>query len=109
MGGDQTPPLLLGPFLSAGVVKMCVYGSRARARERKHVRNFMSLGSFGIVLEVALIKPTEKKKRVCVFTAARRSPPQAATARHSPPQPVAARRSPQQLAAARRSAHHDRC
>ena len=61
----------------------------------------MSRGSFGIVLQVALIKPTEKKVRSRVLAAARRSPPQPAAARRSPPQPAAAHRIEPQPVAAR--------
>jgi hypothetical protein len=48
-------------------------------------------GSFGIDLQVVLIKSTKKKVRLRVLAAARRSPPQPAAARRSPPQPAAAR------------------
>ena len=82
MSGDQTPLLLLGPFSSDERSENVCTETEKRVRERRHVRNFMSLGSFGIVLEVALIKATERKKvRFRVFAAARRSPPQPAAAR----------------------------
>ena len=38
------------PVQQTWLVIFCVYGDRERARERRHARNFMSPGSFGIVL-----------------------------------------------------------
>ena len=50
MSGDQAPPLLLGPFSSNRRSENVCTETEKRVRERRHVRNFTSLGSFGIVL-----------------------------------------------------------
>jgi hypothetical protein len=57
--------------------------TRDRAQEQRHAWNFMSSGSFGIVLQVVLIKSTKKKVCLRVLAAARRSPPQPTAARRS--------------------------
>ena len=48
--GDQAAPLFLGPFLCNRRGDFLCTEIRDRARERRHAWNFMSPGSFGIVL-----------------------------------------------------------
>ena len=50
VSGDQTPPLLLDPFSSNRRSENVCTETEKRVRERRHVRNLMSMGSFGIVL-----------------------------------------------------------
>ena len=46
----RRPRRLEVPSCATDMVILCVYGDRERARERRHARNFMSPGSFGIVI-----------------------------------------------------------
>ena len=62
MGGDQTPPLLLGPFPSDRRSKMCVYGDREKSPRTEARRAAAeTLAKPDIIASGALLEDDEDK------------------------------------------------